>query len=155
MLTNSRRPLPSNTKPGLQVGAVRDDEQAEPLPRLQVGGRVKRVQVHRVAGLERPAARPDQGQPRQRIGVLDAREHDLGVADRAVRVDQIDPEHVLERGHLVPEGDHGIALDADGQARRIDTVDALGVQATTFDQLGKRLQIRHGELPASRRSAWP
>ena len=132
---------------GIQVGAVRDDEQAEPLPRVEVRGRVKCVQVHGVAGLERPAARPDQGQPRQGIGVLDAREHDLGVADRAIGVDQIDPEHVLEGGHLVLEGDHGIALGADGQARRIDAVDAVRVQATTFDQLGKRLQIRHGELP--------
>jgi hypothetical protein len=77
------------------LGAVGNEEQAELLVRLKVRGRIEGVQVHGVAGLERTAARPGRGLPRQRIGVLNAREHDLGVADRAVLVNQLDPEHVL------------------------------------------------------------
>jgi hypothetical protein len=129
------------------LGAVGNEEQAELLVRLQVRGRIERVQVHDVAGLERPATRSGRGLPRQRIGVLDAREHDLGVADRAVLVDQIDPEHVLQARHLVPEGDDGIAVRADGQESLIDPVDAIRGKPPALDQLGKRLQIRHGELP--------
>ena len=111
--------------------------------------------MHRVAGLERPATRPDIGQPRQRIGVLDPREHGLGVADRAVRVDQVDPERALQARQLVAEGDDGIAVRADGQAPRIDAVDLVGVEALLLDELRKRAEIRHGDLPALRRRSAP
>jgi hypothetical protein len=92
------------------LGAVRDDEQPELLPLLEVLRRIEIAEHHVVAGLERPTARPDVQQVRKRVGVLDPREHDLGIPDRTAWIDEIDAERVLELGHLIAESDDGVAF---------------------------------------------
>jgi hypothetical protein len=72
-----------------------------------------------------------------------------GFPDGSVRVDEVDAEHILQDGHLVPKGDDGIAPRADDQTRLVNAIHSVRVEAPGFDEFRRKLEVRHRSLPCS------
>ena len=119
----------------VQRPAVDDDEQAELRAFLQLARIVQLAQQDEIARLQRTAARPHPSRlARIGLGMLDLREHDLGAADRAVGIDQVDAQRVLELRHLVDEGDPRVGRGAEREVALVDAVDVRAVERLALGQ---------------------